>query len=77
MTVRHVIAVLEKMLRRPALLERLPRHPADVPATWADVTKARTLLGWTPKTSLEDGLRNAVRWYEENRSWVSSVDLGS
>ena len=75
--VRQVIAVLEKILQRPALLERLPRHPADVPATWADVTKARRLLGWAPQTSLEDGLRNAVRWYEENRSWASTIDLGS
>lgn len=75
--VRQVIALLEEMLRRPARVERLPPHPTDVPATWANVTKAHRLLGWTPKTSLEDGLRNSVRWYEENRSWASAVDLGS
>ena len=75
--IRQVITLLEEMLRRTARLERLPPHPTDVPATWANVAKARRLLGWTPKTSLEDGLRNTVRWYEENRSWASAVDLGS
>lgn len=76
-TIRQVIALLEEMLRRPARVERLPHHPTDVPATWANVTKARRLLGWTPKTVLEEGLRNTVRWYEENRSWASAVDLGT
>ncbi len=75
-TVRQVIASLEGILQRPARLEHLPAHPTDVPATWANVTKARRLLGWTPKTSLEDGLQNAVRWYQENRSWVSVIDCG-
>lgn len=75
-TVRHVISLLEEMLRRPARLERRPPHPADVPATWANVAKARRLLGWTPETSLEEGLQNTVRWYQENRAWASEVDLG-
>ncbi len=76
MAIRQVIASLEEILQRPARLENLPTHPADVPATWANVTKARRLLGWTPRISLEDGLQNAVRWYQENRSWVSVIDLG-
>jgi dTDP-D-glucose 4,6-dehydratase len=46
------------------------------PAPWANVTKARRVLGWTP-TALEAGLRNTVRWYEENRSWASDIDLGA
>ncbi len=75
-TVRQVIASLEAILQRPARLEHLPTHVADVPATWANVAKARRLLGWTPKISLEDGLRSAVRWYQENRLWVSVIDLG-
>ncbi len=74
--VRFVIASLENILRKPARLEHLPSHPADVPATWANVTKARRILGWTPQTSLEDGLQSAVTWYEANRSWASTIDLG-
>lgn len=74
--VRQVIALLEKKLGRFARVEYLPQHPADVRATWANVTKARRLLAWTPTTTLEEGLENAVRWYVENRSWASEVDLG-
>jgi UDP-glucuronate 4-epimerase len=74
--IRQVIALLEKILRRSARIEYLPPHPADVPATWASVAKARSLLQWTPTTTLEEGLESAARWYLENRSWASEVDLG-
>lgn len=74
--IRQVIALLEKILRRSARIEYLPPHPADVPATWASVAKARSLLQWTPTTTLEEGLESAARWYLENRSWASQVDLG-
>jgi len=75
-SIQHVIALLEKKLGRTARLERHPPHPADVPATWADIGKARRLLGWEPQTTLEGGLHAAVRWYEENRSWASRIALG-
>jgi nucleoside-diphosphate-sugar epimerase len=51
------------------------RHPADVPATWADISKAKRLLGWTPRTSLDEGLRQAVEWYLQNRSWAKEIEL--
>jgi UDP-glucuronate 4-epimerase len=70
-----VIATLESLLGQPARLSQKPSHPADVQATWADVGKARALLGWRPRTTLEDGLDASVRWYRENRSWASSIDL--
>jgi nucleoside-diphosphate-sugar epimerase len=70
-----VIAALERLLGQPARYDRRPAHSADVAATWADIGKARTLLEWSPRTSLEDGLQAAVRWYAENRSWASQIDL--
>ncbi len=76
-TIRDVITCLEGVLGMPARLEHLPPHPADVAATWANITKARQILGWTPKTVLDVGLQNAVRWYQANRSWASLIDLGS
>jgi nucleoside-diphosphate-sugar epimerase len=50
-------------------------HPADVQATWADITKARTLLGWEPQISIEEGLRRSVEWYLANRDWAKEVVL--
>lgn len=75
-SIQDVIAMVEKRLGRTARVERLAAHPADVPATWADIGKARRLLGWEPHTTLEGGLDAAVRWYEENRSWASQIALG-
>jgi nucleoside-diphosphate-sugar epimerase len=53
-----------------------PGHPADVPATWADVGKARKLLGWTPQVTVEEGLRRSVAWYRENRPMAIELELG-
>ena len=75
-SVRHVITLLERAIGRPARLAHQPIHPADMPATWADIGKARRLLAWEPRTSVEDGLGAAARWYEENRSWASHIAVG-
>ncbi|MDW8236762.1 MAG: NAD-dependent epimerase/dehydratase family protein, partial [Bacteroidia bacterium] len=50
-----IIQTLETLLDRKAVWRTEPTHPADVRATWADITKARTLLDWAPQVSLEDG----------------------
>ncbi len=75
-TVKSVIASIESVLAKKAMIEWSPLHPADVPATWANISKARRLLGWEPTTTLEDGLRLAIEWYSENRSWASKIRLG-
>jgi nucleoside-diphosphate-sugar epimerase len=68
-----VIRSIEKLLGRKAALRHEPMHPADVPATWADIGKARKLLGWEPKTTLQKGLESIVAWYRENRDWAKDV----
>ncbi len=69
-----VIKLIEELTGRRAKLEFLPMHPADVPATWANIEKAEKLFGWRPRVSLEDGMKNLVSWYMENRSWTSTID---
>ena len=69
-----VIELLERMLGRRALMERRPPHPADVPATWASIERARELLSWEPRVGLEEGLRRCVDWYLANRAWASQVN---
>ncbi len=63
------------LLGRQAVWRTEPMHPADVKATWADITKARSLLGWEPQVSVEEGLRRSVEWYLENRDWAKEVVL--
>ncbi|MGB7924846.1 MAG: GDP-mannose 4,6-dehydratase [Pyrinomonadaceae bacterium] len=60
---RELIALLEKELDRSALIDRQPMQPGDVPQTFADITKARRLLGYNPQTQIEDGIHRFVEWF--------------
>ena len=71
----HVIQLIEQYLSKKAQIEFHPRHPADVPATWADISKAKELLGWRPLVSIEEGIQNTVTWYLENREWVKCLSM--
>jgi UDP-glucuronate 4-epimerase len=44
-------------------IEYLPDQPGDVPITYADISKAHRLLGYSPKVPIRDGLRRFVEWY--------------
>jgi nucleoside-diphosphate-sugar epimerase len=68
-----VIRRIEALVGSKASRSTEPAHPADVPATWADISRARTLLGWEPRTSIEDGLKACVEWYQANRSWAKEI----
>jgi UDP-glucuronate 4-epimerase len=46
-------------------IEYLPDQPGDVPITYADVSKAGHLLGYSPKVPIREGLRHFVAWYLE------------
>jgi len=71
-----IIDQIASLVGRSPRIERRPAHPADVPATWADISKARQLLGWSPEVPVEEGLRRCVEWYRENRATVLPLDLG-
>ena len=70
-----VIDEIEQLLGRQAIIERHPFHPTDVPATWANISRARELLGWEPRVGLKEGLASAVDWYTENRAWAKEIEL--
>jgi nucleoside-diphosphate-sugar epimerase len=72
----RVIEEIARLVGWPATVEHRPLHPADVPATWADVRKAARLLDWRPQVSLEEGLSRTVAWYLANRELADSLDLG-
>jgi UDP-glucuronate 4-epimerase len=60
---RELIALLEKEMDRSASIDRQPMQPGDVPQTFADITKARRLLGYNPQTQIEDGIHLFVEWF--------------
>jgi nucleoside-diphosphate-sugar epimerase len=69
----YVINLIEDILGKKAVMKFLPRHPADVFATWADIEKSRDKLNWYPKTAIEEGVKKTVQWYTENRAFVNSL----
>lgn len=56
------IRTLEKLSGKKAEIESLPYQKGDVERTWANVVKARKLLGWEPKVKLERGLKQYLTW---------------
>jgi UDP-glucuronate 4-epimerase len=64
---RELIALLEKELDQRAVIDRQPMQPGDVPQTFADITKARKLLGYDPQTQIEEGIRRFVEWFRDER----------
>ncbi|MBI5365669.1 MAG: GDP-mannose 4,6-dehydratase [Planctomycetes bacterium] len=58
----HLIRLLEEALGRKALLKWLPDAPGDVPQTFADISKARRLLGYAPAFPIEEGVRRFAAW---------------
>src|SRR2546428_3503299 len=58
-----LIELLEKNLGRKAVIAEEPWQPGYVVATYADVDKARRLLGYEPQVSVEEGIRRFVEWF--------------
>jgi nucleoside-diphosphate-sugar epimerase len=67
------IRLVEELVGNKAQLEFKPGHPADVPATWADIGKAKRLLGWRPQVGFREGVVELAGWYRENRAWAKDV----
>lgn len=75
-SVNDLLALLAKRIGREPVIERRPAHPADVPQTWADISKAQALLNWSPQVSLDQGLAACVDWYFAHREFAKSLQLG-
>lgn len=63
---RELISLLEKELDLSAKIDRQPLQPGDVPQTFADITRARQLLGYNPQTQIESGIKRFVEWFRSN-----------
>ncbi len=61
------IQTLESITGKTATLIHKPLLSGDVTQTWADISKARQLLNYEPRTSLEEGLTAFVQWYQKYR----------
>ena len=72
-SVREVIARLERVAGRPVPAVEAARRPGDPVAVWADNTRARRVLGWTPAHGLTDIIDTAWRWHSTHPDGYGSV----
>ena len=74
-SINDLIALIEKHLGKKAVINNKPFHKADMMETWADISKADRILNWSPTVSFQEGVRQSIAWYEQNRDWVKDVAL--
>jgi UDP-glucuronate 4-epimerase len=72
-TIKTLLHMFEERFGKKARVEFQPRHPADMLANYADVSKAGELLGWEAQVSLDEGVTRLVNWYLQERAWVSQI----
>ena len=65
-SLKEMINTIAKVIGVEPKINQLPMQPGDVDRTFADVSKAKALIGYEPKTSFEEGIRNFVNWYKQN-----------
>jgi nucleoside-diphosphate-sugar epimerase len=70
----EMIKLIEELTYQKAQIDYKPWHPADMAETWADISKARKTLGWSPQTNIRAGMTQLVKWYEDNRSWAKDIN---
>jgi nucleoside-diphosphate-sugar epimerase len=64
-TLHEMIALMEKFSGKKAKLKLSAKIAADMDVTWADITKAKSLLGWEPKVGFEEGIKRLMEWHQK------------
>ncbi len=65
-TLTRLVELLEAATGKKAIRQQLPSQPGDVPITWADISKAKAVLGYDPQTPIDKGLDRFVSWFRQS-----------
>lgn len=63
-TLKELVEEIEKALGTKALINTLPLQPGDVPQTYADITKAKSMIGYAPSTLIREGIPKFTAWFK-------------
>jgi len=61
---KDFISLVETCVGKKAVIQVLPEQPGDVERTCADISKARRLIGYSPRVTFEEGIRKTTEWYK-------------
>lgn len=65
-SLKEMINTIGEVLNVEPKIEVLPMQPGDVDRTYADISKAKKLLGYSPKFTFKEGIQKFIDWYKDN-----------
>lgn len=74
-TLNDTIRMIEHSLGKKSRRKKFAFPKADMKSTWADISKARALLGWKPTVEIEEGINRTVEWYRCNVDWLRRIKI--
>lgn len=66
-TLNQLVQTIETSLNKKAILNKQPMQPGDVGKTYADISKAKSQIGYNPKFDFETGIIEFVKWYKSQK----------
>jgi UDP-glucuronate 4-epimerase len=72
-TINGLVTLIEELTGKKAEVVHGPANPADMFTNWADVSKARELLDWSPQFNMRQGTQKLIEWYLAERDWAKDV----
>lgn len=72
-TINNLVKLVEDVVGKKAVIQYGPPDLADMRSNWADVSKARALLGWEPQYTMRAGIEKLVEWYNTERDWAKDI----
>lgn len=72
-TINNLVKLVEDVVGKKAVVQYGPPDLADMRSNWADVSKARTMLGWEPQYAMRAGIEKLVEWYNAERDWAKDI----
>uniref|UniRef100_A0A7V0Z3N7 SDR family NAD(P)-dependent oxidoreductase n=1 Tax=candidate division WOR-3 bacterium TaxID=2052148 RepID=A0A7V0Z3N7_UNCW3 len=74
-SLNELITLIEKRFGKKAKVIKKPFASTDLKATWADIKKARLLMGWKPVIGFEEGIERTINWYKQNIQWLKNIEI--
>ncbi len=72
-TINDLVTLVEELTGKKADVIHGPPNPADMFTNWADVSKARAMLGWSPQFDMRKGIQKLIEWYIAEREWAKDI----
>jgi len=73
---KKCVEIIEKETGKKAVINLAPMQPGDVARSCADISKAKSLLGWEPRTTFEEGMVRFIQWYKDYQQKYAEYKKG-